>query len=467
MGTTPGSARRAAALGTFAVTFGLGLAVATGTAGVAAASSQESGDTSTAASHSPQDSDTTGDDSDTPSTSGADGDGVTSADSTPDADSGSESDESAEELETPSATLDSETPTLSDHSDSDRGEVEAEAEVDIPGSIDTSEPQPAEDDSPPRGAHTEVDLGAPEVATSPSADISTVVPTAASTAAISTPPTPPTPRAARLLKLFGETLPQQVAEGPASPRLKTFLLGILNSIYRKYEHFYLNGAPIADPKQLITRPERGVVIGALNATDPDGDELRYFVEQQGAFGRLTVDSNGIWTYERAANAPAGAYTDTVTVAVDDRGLTYSDVIAGFGFQPNRTVLKVLTEVPPLTSSPAPVTTAFLVSNQTSHWVNVTGYENPDFGDKLYNPPAVGTRIPPGGLQSFEMIYYFPIGGLSEAVYITSPQATFKVDFNVTIFGIPITSCNKTTSGGRAGSCSDPFIGVGNSVVIRE
>lgn len=451
MGSTGGSGRRASVLGTFAVTVGVGLAVATGTAAVAAASPHESGDTSTTAAK--QHTDTSGDRPDTSSTSVADGDGVT-----PD------SDESAAESETPSANTDSE-----DEADEAEVDLDADIEVDTPDADEAAEPPLTEADSTPRDAHTGRDRSGPAVATSPSPEVTTVATTAVPDPADATAetPTPPTPRAARLLKLFGTTLPQHVAESPASPRLKTFLLGILNSVYRRYEHFYLNGAPTADPRQLITRPEDGVVIGSLNATDPDGDELRFLVTQQGAFGRLTVDSNGIWTYRRAWNAPRGAYTDTITIAIEDRGLDYSDVIAAFGFQPNRTVLNVLTDVPPLTSSPAPATAGFVVVNQTSDWLTVARYESADFRDKLYNPPAVGTRIAPGAMQSFEMIYYFLIGGRYEAVSIAGPQAVFLVDFNVTLFGIPITTCTKTSSVGRAGSCSDPLIGVGNTVVIRD
>lgn len=263
MGGPRGSGRRAAALGTFAVTFGVGLAMATATAAVATASPNESGDTSSAAS--------------------------------PDVNTGTDREQSATEPETRSATAHSRKPAdsrtveadLEDGSDPQDGadpdvgadpedpegtedpvDAEDAHDAEVPEDEGAAEPPPTdtdtETDSAPRGAQNGPDRSAPMDAPSPDPGISTAAAQ-----------TPPTPRAARLLTLFGTTLPQHVADGPASPRLKTFLLGILDAIYRRYEHFYLNGAPTADPRQLITRPQDGVVIGRLNAVDPDGDQLRY------------------------------------------------------------------------------------------------------------------------------------------------------------------------------------------------
>ncbi len=78
-----------------------------------------------------------------------------------------------------------------------------------------------------------------------------------------------------------------------------------------------NTAPTLNPTQSAPALD-GVVRGALNGADADGDTLRYRVTQAPAHGQVEVDAQGGFVYRPAAAGQLAA-TDTFGVEVSDAG----------------------------------------------------------------------------------------------------------------------------------------------------
>lgn len=84
-----------------------------------------------------------------------------------------------------------------------------------------------------------------------------------------------------------------------------------------------NGAPeVGTPALGMPDPRNGSIKGAVNATDPDGDTLRYNGATTPTLGRVTVTRNGSFTYTptaaaRHAAAAGGTAADTFAVTVRD------------------------------------------------------------------------------------------------------------------------------------------------------
>lgn len=75
-----------------------------------------------------------------------------------------------------------------------------------------------------------------------------------------------------------------------------------------------NRTPTVSPTQQAPGLD-GVIHGALNATDPDGDSLTYSVVTGPAHGQIAIDTTGAFTY----TAQQLTATDTFTVRVSDAG----------------------------------------------------------------------------------------------------------------------------------------------------
>ncbi|MDX1890149.1 Ig-like domain-containing protein [Mycolicibacterium sp. 050158] len=89
---------------------------------------------------------------------------------------------------------------------------------------------------------------------------------------------------------------------------------------RELTHTFFNQSPTASPVQNVGQSLTGVVTGQLNASDPNGDPLSATVTRQGAYGTVTLASDGTYTYTPNAAVPAAGITDTFQVAIDDSGL---------------------------------------------------------------------------------------------------------------------------------------------------
>lgn len=86
---------------------------------------------------------------------------------------------------------------------------------------------------------------------------------------------------------------------------------------RRIEYRFFNDYPTAQPVIVAKDPQTGVIIGKLNATDPDGDQLAYTVVDQPDHGSLVIAADGSYTYTpEAAFAHAGG-ADTFSVVVGD------------------------------------------------------------------------------------------------------------------------------------------------------
>lgn len=82
-----------------------------------------------------------------------------------------------------------------------------------------------------------------------------------------------------------------------------------------------NQTPVLHPEQ-TGQSESGVVIGELNAADPDSPRLSFVVSRQPAHGTVSIDPDGRYTYTAA---PILAPTGTV----DSFAVTVSDAPSGF------------------------------------------------------------------------------------------------------------------------------------------
>lgn len=81
--------------------------------------------------------------------------------------------------------------------------------------------------------------------------------------------------------------------------------------------FLFNDTPGVNPTQEAAGAG-GVVRGALNAEDPDGDALTYTVVRNPDHGQVVIDSSGAFTYT-PANPGQLASSDTFDVTVSDAG----------------------------------------------------------------------------------------------------------------------------------------------------
>ncbi|MCB0930992.1 MAG: endo alpha-1,4 polygalactosaminidase [Mycobacterium sp.] len=80
--------------------------------------------------------------------------------------------------------------------------------------------------------------------------------------------------------------------------------------------FFNNQTPRLSPSQGAQTPA-GVVTGALNAVDPDSDQLTFAVTSQAAHGTATVSADGSWTYVPAPSVALTGVTDSFEVTVSD------------------------------------------------------------------------------------------------------------------------------------------------------
>ncbi len=97
-----------------------------------------------------------------------------------------------------------------------------------------------------------------------------------------------------------------------------FVTVVLGAISREIDRLFSNNGPTAAPSQSgQTGP--GVVAGALNATDPEGDRLAYKVVQAPSRGSVVVDAAGNFTYTAGPDLTATGGADAFTVQVRDVG----------------------------------------------------------------------------------------------------------------------------------------------------
>ena len=108
---------------------------------------------------------------------------------------------------------------------------------------------------------------------------------------------------------------------PGGP-LSDLLAGALQQVRRSL----LNQGPTAETAQtFIGEPPDFQVVGAVDATDPEGDQLVYTLTAEPIFGTVSLEADGSFTY--TPNDPAkfqSIQADEFTVAVSDRGFNLLD-----------------------------------------------------------------------------------------------------------------------------------------------
>lgn len=90
-------------------------------------------------------------------------------------------------------------------------------------------------------------------------------------------------------------------------------------VRREVGAFFFNSNPTASPVQIVQSGE-GVITGAVNADDVDGDTLTYHLGIAPTRGTVVVDADGWYTYTPNADLRATGGSDTFTVDVTDDGV---------------------------------------------------------------------------------------------------------------------------------------------------
>lgn len=89
-------------------------------------------------------------------------------------------------------------------------------------------------------------------------------------------------------------------------------------VRREVGAFFFNSNPTASPVQIVQSRE-GVITGAVNADDIDGDGLTYQLSTAPTHGTVVVGADGWYTYTPSAALRATGGSDTFTVTVSDDG----------------------------------------------------------------------------------------------------------------------------------------------------
>ncbi|WP_319437613.1 Ig-like domain-containing protein, partial [Mycobacterium sp. RTGN5] len=86
---------------------------------------------------------------------------------------------------------------------------------------------------------------------------------------------------------------------------------------RRLHYTFFNSTPTVTAHAYTTDPTTGIITGDLDAVDLDGDTVHYRITKPPAYGYLTIDDNGTYTYTpEPASAPSGGI-DTFTITVKD------------------------------------------------------------------------------------------------------------------------------------------------------
>ncbi len=112
------------------------------------------------------------------------------------------------------------------------------------------------------------------------------------------------------------------AGGGAPTTPAEFFTAVLAVIRREINRLFFNHAPTAAPQQTVDT-DTGLVTGALNASDPEDDPLRYSVLQAPSRGTVSLDSAGNYTYTPDLDLAASGGTDELVVQIRDTGFHLS------------------------------------------------------------------------------------------------------------------------------------------------
>ena len=133
--------------------------------------------------------------------------------------------------------------------------------------------------------------------------------------------TPPTlrraPRAAAVAGTASAPLTAGALAAATDPfsALLSPIQGLLEGVGLLIRRTLFNQAPSVSPVQ-ITGKSTGPITGTIGASDPEGDPIVYSVTRNAQYGRVTVGSDGSYTYTPGEEFTG---TDTFTVAATDTG----------------------------------------------------------------------------------------------------------------------------------------------------
>ncbi|MGB0963913.1 MAG: Calx-beta domain-containing protein, partial [Mycobacterium sp.] len=97
-----------------------------------------------------------------------------------------------------------------------------------------------------------------------------------------------------------------------------FVTVVLGAIRREIDRLFFNEGP-STAVSLSGQASPGIVTGAMNATDPEGDRLAYKVAQAPSRGSVVVDAAGNFTYTADSDLAATGGADTFAIQVRDTG----------------------------------------------------------------------------------------------------------------------------------------------------
>ncbi|MGB7357632.1 MAG: Calx-beta domain-containing protein [Mycobacterium sp.] len=112
--------------------------------------------------------------------------------------------------------------------------------------------------------------------------------------------------------------------GPAASNSGTplpsfeFVIAVFGAIRREMDRLFSNDGPTA-ALVLSGQTDMDTVVGALNASDPEGDPLTYAVVEAPSRGSVVVDSAGNFTYTADPDLVSAGGTDSFVIQVRDVG----------------------------------------------------------------------------------------------------------------------------------------------------
>ncbi|MCC3376308.1 Ig-like domain-containing protein [Cohnella sp. REN36] len=176
----------------------------------------------------------------------------------------------------------------------------------------------------------------------------------------------------------------------------------------------------------VTTQQDASVSGSVYGTDPDGDPLTYAIESNPAYGTVTVNPDGTWTY---VPNPGYVGPDIFTVTVSDGkgGVTTSAVTVNVTDKPNQA--PTVPDYDVTTGNNASLSGTVKGTDPDGNPLTYTKGSDPQHGTVVVNPDGTWTYVPtPGyvGKDSFTVIVDDGKGGTTTStitVDVTDPGSS--------------------------------------------
>ncbi|WP_137148744.1 Ig-like domain-containing protein [Mycolicibacterium sp. CR10] len=203
---------------------------------------------------------------------------------------------------------------------------------------------------------------------------------------------------ASVLQLFGWT--PLLQQNPVAPETESpASWALLAWLRRQVQETFFNRTPTAESQQLLYSPTDGSVLGRINATDAEGDELMWRLVEGPRHGTVTLGVDGSYRYTPDPDFVAFGGVDAFVVTVRDAGL-HMHLFNGTG----KTVVAVPVTVTNTAVASVGLTLGFDVINLSSHPLKFDKYSNTY--DRPESGPTLDQVFKPGEVAHFELVRPF-------------------------------------------------------------